>query len=309
MLSARHLRKTFATTVAVDDVSFEVGRGEIFGLLGPNGAGKTTTIRIILNILEPDSGEVLYEGKGFSPRTRDLCGYLPEERGLYRKSTVLDTVLYFAELRGLARSAARTKALEWLRRVGLAERWKSRVEELSKGNQQKIQFVCSVIHEPALLVLDEPFSGFDPVNQMLFQEIIQEQKRLGRAIIFSTHQMDQAERLSDAICLIDHGRVVLSGPVREVKQRYGHNSLHVEFDGDGTLLERLPGVRGGMVSGRAAELEIADGTRPQEVIAMINDAVELRKVELREPSLNSIFLRMVGAVEAPPPAPSREDAP
>ena len=219
MLSVRHLRKTFSTVVAVDDVSFDVERGEIFGLIGPNGAGKTTTIRAILNILLPDAGSIMYEGRPFDETTRNMVGYLPEERGLYRKSRLLDMILYFSDLRGMPRQEAKREAMRWLERFGLAERAGRKVEELSKGNQQKVQFITSVLHKPPLLILDEPFAGLDPVNQLLFQEVFQELRQEGRAIIFSTHQMDQAERLSDSLCLINRGRVVLGGSVRQVKQR------------------------------------------------------------------------------------------
>jgi len=209
MLSVQQLRKQFDTVVAVDGVSFDVPGGSIFGLLGPNGAGKTTTIRMILRILEPDSGTVTYNGEGFTEATRDMLGYLPEERGLYKKSRLIDTLLYFAELRGMQRSKARTIVMSWLERLGLEQAAQRKVEELSKGNQQKVQFVGAVMHDPAIVVLDEPFSGLDPVNQNIFKDILLELKQKGKAIIFSTHQMDQAERLSDALCLRNKGRVVL----------------------------------------------------------------------------------------------------
>ncbi|HTY58242.1 MAG TPA: ATP-binding cassette domain-containing protein, partial [Bacteroidota bacterium] len=206
MLTVTDLRKEFATVVAVDGVSFQAGTGEVFGLLGPNGAGKTTTIRMILNILVPDGGSVTYDGRPFSPEIRNRIGYLPEERGLYRKSRLLDTIVYFAGLRGMKRSAARERALHWLDRLSLGEYRDRKVEELSKGNQQKVQFICAIIHDPTIVVLDEPFSGLDPVNQILIKEIFQELRTAGKTVVFSTHQMDQAERLSDAISLINRGR-------------------------------------------------------------------------------------------------------
>jgi ABC-2 type transport system ATP-binding protein len=294
MLSVQHLRKTFSTVVAVDDVSFDVQRGEIFGLLGPNGAGKTTTIRAILNILLPDSGIITFDGQPFSAQTRNLVGYLPEERGLYRKSRLLDTILYFSDLRGMPRHDAKRKAMLWLERFGLADRANRKVEELSKGNQQKVQFITSVLHNPPLLIMDEPFTGLDPVNQLLFQDVFQELRQQGKAIIFSTHQMDQAERLSDSLCLINRGRVVLGGSVREVKQRYGSNTLHVEFEGDGEFLRSVPGVRRAMVYANAAEIDLAPDVKVSSVIHDMNGRLELRKLELREPSLQSIFLQVVG---------------
>ncbi len=295
MLSVQLLRKQFSTVVAVDGVSFDVPGGSIFGLLGPNGAGKTTTIRMILHILEPDSGTVTYDGAAFSEATRNMLGYLPEERGLYKKSRLMDTLLYFAELRGMQRSKARTIVMSWLERLGLEQSAQRKVEELSKGNQQKVQFIAAVMHDPAFVVLDEPFSGLDPVNQNIFKDILLELKQQGKAIIFSTHQMDQAERLSDALCLINKGRVVLGGSVREVKKRYGKNSLHMDFDGDGSFLATLVGVQNVMLYEHSAEMELLPGVTPRDVIAAINPRLELRKVELLEPSLHAIFLNTVGA--------------
>jgi ABC-2 type transport system ATP-binding protein len=299
VLSVQRLRKQFASVLAVDDVSFDVPAGSIFGLLGPNGAGKTTTIRMMLRILEPDGGTVTYNGAEFSNTTRDTLGYLPEERGLYKKSQLLDTLLYFAELHGMYRAAAKTEALRWLDRLGLADAARRKVEELSKGNQQKVQFVGAVLHDPSIVVLDEPFSGLDPVNQNAFKDILLELKQNGKTIIFSTHQMDQAERLSDALCLINRGRVVLSGTVRDVKKRYGRNSLHIDFDGDGSFLPAMQGVQNVVLYEHSAELELMPGMTPREIITVLNPRLELRKVELLEPSLHSIFLQTVGGDGAP----------
>jgi len=298
MLTVTDLRKEFSTVVAVDGVSFQAGTGEVFGLLGPNGAGKTTTIRMILNILTPDAGSVAYDGKPFSPGVRNLIGYLPEERGLYRKSRLLDTVMYFAGLRGMKRAAARERALHWLGRLSLAEYRDRKVEELSKGNQQKVQFICAIIHDPAIVVLDEPFSGLDPVNQILVKDIFEELRSAGKTVVFSTHQMDQAERLSDTLCLINRGRVVLGGTLREVKKQYGTNALRAEFSGDGAFMRGLPGVRRTLLEGHAAELELEPGADVQALIAAINAGVELSRLALVEPSLQSIFLQAVGAPDA-----------
>jgi len=292
-LRVSNLTKTFDTLRAVDGVSFEVGRGEIFGLLGPNGAGKTTTIRAMIRILESDSGEVTFDGQPFTDATRDKIGYLPEERGLYRKSRVLDTILYFAELRGMPRGAAKAGALQWLERFNLRPDAGRKVEELSKGNQQKIQFIAAVLHDPELVILDEPFSGLDPVNQILFKDIFMELRERGKAVIFSTHQMDQAEKLSDALCLINRGRVVLSGTVRDVKRKYGTNTLHLEYEGNGDFLRALPGIRRAEVFGNAAELDLEEGTKVSDVLGRVNGKLELRKLELREPSLEAIFVQTV----------------
>ena len=299
MLLVTHLRKAFDTVLAVDDVSFSVQRGEIFGLLGPNGAGKTTTIRVILKILEPDAGETTYDGRKFSDRTRDILGYMPEERGLYKKSKVIDAILYFAELRGMARGQAKAEAYRWLKRFALLDHAERKVEELSKGNQQKVQFITAVLHGPQLLVLDEPFSGLDPVNQILFKDILLELKREGKAIIFSTHQMEQAEKLSDSLCLINKGRVVLGGSVRDVKKRYGTNSLHLEFEGDGSFLNTLPGVSRSLIYPNSAELELTRDAKTQPILSELIGRLEVRKFELVEPSLQSIFIQVVAGVPAP----------
>jgi ABC-2 type transport system ATP-binding protein len=308
MLSIKNLRKDFATVRAVDDVSFSVQRGEIFGLLGPNGAGKTTTIRMILNIVEADDGQITYDGLPFNEGTRNLLGYLPEERGLYRKSKLLQTLLYFAELRGMQRGSAKAEAYRWLKRFSLLDQTNRKIEELSKGNQQKVQIIASVIHDPVLVILDEPFTGLDPVNQILFKDILLELRQRGKAVIFSTHQMDQAEKLSDTLCLINRGKVILGGSVREVKKQYGSNSAHVEFQGDAAFLELLPGVRRVIRYGNSAELELSPDIRIQELIQSMNARLELRKFEVVEPSLQSIFLQAVGESERAVPAIEREES-
>jgi ABC-2 type transport system ATP-binding protein len=294
MLTVSNLRKDFSTIRAVDDVSFEVQSGQIFGLIGRNGAGKTTTIRCVLNIYEPDLGQITFDGKPFSEETRNIVGYLPEERGLYKKSAVLDTILYFAQLRGMSASQAKSEGLSWLKRFELLPWANKKVEELSKGNQQKVQFIASIIHDPWLVVLDEPFSGLDPVNQILFKDIFLELKQRDKAIIYSTHQMDQAEKLSDDVCLINHGRVVLSGSVRDVKQRYGTNSIHLEYEGDGSFLRSLEGIKSADVFQNSAELQLDDGFNHQRLLPDIIAQLNVRKFELREPSLQSIFLQTVG---------------
>jgi ABC-2 type transport system ATP-binding protein len=307
MLNIRNLRKDFATVRAVDDISFTVQRGEIFGLLGPNGAGKTTTIRIILNIVEADSGRITYDGLPFNEGIRNLLGYLPEERGLYRKSKLLQTILYFAELRGMQRGAAKADAYRWLKRFSLLDHANRKIEELSKGNQQKVQFIVSVIHDPILVILDEPFTGLDPVNQILFKDILLEFRQRGKAVIFSTHQMDQAEKLSDTLCLINRGKVILGGSVRDVKKRYGSNSAHIEFQGDAAFLDQLPGVRRVIRFGNSAELELSPDIRIQDLVQSMNARLELRKFEVLEPSLHSIFLQAVAASEPSAPAVGTEE--
>ena len=296
MLKVSNLRKEYETVVAVDGVSLEVKRGELFGLLGPNGAGKTTTIRTVLNIIEPDSGEITFDGKPFTPETWNILGYLPEERGLYRKSKIISTILYFASLKGVDPKEARPAAYYWLERFGLKDAAHRKVEELSKGNQQKVQLIISILHRPQLLILDEPFSGLDPVNQILLKDILLDLRQQNIAIVFSTHQMEQVEKMCDNICLINKGKPVLSGGLRDVKKQYGTNSVHVEYDGDGSFLRKIPFVRRADVYQNYAELELADMSKTNELLSQL-DKVHLRKFEVVEPSLNSIFVNVVGGVQ------------
>ncbi|MCX6142831.1 MAG: ATP-binding cassette domain-containing protein [Ignavibacteriales bacterium] len=294
MLNVLNLRKAFATVVAVDGVSLEVQRGELFGLLGPNGAGKTTAIRIILNIIAPDSGTITFDGKPFTPAMWNIIGYLPEERGLYRKSKIINTILYFASLKGIAEREAKVLAFKWLDRFGLKESAHRKVEELSKGNQQKVQLIISILHKPQLLILDEPFSGLDPVNQILLKDILMELRQQNVAIVFSTHQMEQVEKMCDNICLINKGKPVLSGSLREVKKQYGTNSLRIEFEGDGEFLKKSALVKRADVYQNYAELELVDIHKSRELLSSIDDQLNIRKFEIVEPSLNSIFINVVG---------------
>lgn len=299
MLRVTNLRKEFETVVAVDGVSLEVQRGELFGLLGPNGAGKTTTIRTVLNIIQPDSGEITFNGHEFIPEMWNIIGYLPEERGLYKKSKIISTILYFAALKGLPAAKAKPLAREWLERFELRDVAHRKVEELSKGNQQKVQLICSLIHSPQLLILDEPFTGLDPVNQILLKDILLELRRQNVAIIFSTHQMEQVEKLCDNICLIDKGREVLGGAIKEIKKTYGTNSVHLEFDGDGSFLKDIELVKRADVYQNYAELELYDIHTSDELLGTINGKLALRKFEIVEPSLNSIFINVVGMPAEP----------
>jgi ABC-2 type transport system ATP-binding protein len=295
MVKAEHLRKQYSTVLAVEDVSLEIQRGNIFGLIGPNGAGKSTTIRMLLNITKPDSGTITYDGEPFSARIRNSIGYLPEERGLYKKNGLLDTIIYFASLRGIDRNIAQKKGMEWLERFNLQAYAKRKVEELSKGNQQKAQFITSILHDPELIVLDEPFSGLDPVNQIVMKDILKDLKQKNKTVIFSTHQMESAEKLCDEICLINRGNVVLEGTVQQVKQRFGSNALHIEYTGNGAFLSSLPYVSRATVYENFAELTLNDSVSGREIILALSAQLDLRKFEFVEPSLNSIFLDVVGA--------------
>lgn len=294
MLAVSHLRKTFDRVVAVDDISLEVQRGEMYGLLGPNGAGKTTAIRTILDIIKPDSGDITFDGEPFSEELWNNIGYLPEERGLYKKSKILTTILYFAALKGVPVAEARPQAIRWLERFDLAHMAQAKVEELSKGNQQKVQIISSLIHTPDLLILDEPFSGLDPVNQILLKDILIDLRKQNVAIIFSTHQMEQVERLCDNISLINKGKSVLQGNIREIKSAHGTNTVHVEFDGDGTFLKTMKGVRKADVYPNSAELELEDLSKGGALLTAVSAKVDVRKFEVREPSLQTIFVSVVG---------------
>ncbi len=294
MLKVKNLRKEYDTVVAVDGVSLEVKRGELFGLLGPNGAGKTTTIRTVLNIIKPDSGEITFNGKPFTKEMWNIIGYLPEERGLYRKSKIINTILYFASLKGYSDKQAKPLAYYWLERFGLKNEGHRKIEELSKGNQQKVQLILSILHRPELLILDEPFTGLDPVNQVLLKDILIELRQQNTAIVFSTHQMEQVEKMCDNICLINKGKPVLSGELYEIKKQYGTNSIHLEYEGDGEFLKSFSFIRRADVYQNYAELELTDISKSNELLANLNGKLSLRKFEIVEPSLNSIFINVVG---------------
>ena len=294
MLKIKNLRKEYDSVVAVDGVSMEVKRGELFGLLGPNGAGKTTTIRTVLNIIQPDSGEITFNGKPFTEEMWNIIGYLPEERGLYRKSKIINTILYFAALKGFPADQAKPLAFYWLERFGLKNEGYRKIEELSKGNQQKVQLILSILHRPELLILDEPFTGLDPVNQVLLKDILMELRQQNTAIVFSTHQMEQVERMCDNICLINKGKPVLSGELYEIKKQYGTNSIHLEYEGNGEFLKSFSFIRRADVYQNYAELELTDISKSNELLANLNGKLSLRKFEIVEPSLNSIFINVVG---------------
>lgn len=295
MIEVQNLYKTFTTINAVNDVSFKVEPGRVFGLLGPNGAGKTTTIRMILNILQPDSGEIHFDERPFNIDIQNNIGYLPEERGLYRKNKLIHTIQYFAGLKGVSSREAKKRALHWLERFQLTDYTNNKIEELSKGNQQKVQFIISVLHEPRYIILDEPFSGLDPVNQIVLKDIIGELRKEGKILIFSTHQMEQAEKMCDDVCIINRGRVVMYGKLSEEKKKFGINTILIEFEGDGSILERLGGIKRSAVYSNYAELEIDGAEKPRAIIHEASKDLDIRKFEVKEPTLNAIFLNLVGA--------------
>jgi ABC-2 type transport system ATP-binding protein len=293
------VRKAYGHFVAVDDLSFSIAQGTIYGLLGPNGAGKTSTIRMMIGITVPDSGTVSLFGEPF--RRPHLCriGYLPEERGLYKKMKVLEHLIFLAELHGLAASEARRRALSWAERMEIAAWLPKKVEELSKGMQQKIQFIAALLHEPEFIIMDEPFGGLDPVNATLLKDVLLDLKKQGRTILFSTHRMDQVEKLCDSICLIDHGRPVLAGELKQIKAGYGKNHVQIEYDGDGSFLRQQDGlVESFNDYGNHVELRLKKGADAQELLRAAAAGCRIRRFELSEPSLEEIFIDVVGKSDA-----------
>ena len=296
-LELRDVRKSYSGLVAVDGVSLAVPEGSIFGLLGPNGSGKTSTIRMIMDITAPDSGEILLFGQ---PRRREdlrRIGYLPEERGLYPKMTVMDQLVFLGEIRGLKRRELAPEITRWLERVQLGGRGASKVEELSKGNQQKVQLIGTVLHKPDQLILDEPFSDHDPLNQELFRELLLEYRQQGKSVILSTHGMALAERLCDSICLISQGRAILTGELRAIKRRLGGNSYRLVGDKDiEEGLERLralPDVEQAVVQDGVAKLLLRPDADGADVLRRIVDFVRVHEFRSEEPELEQIFLKAV----------------
>jgi ABC-2 type transport system ATP-binding protein len=292
-LELRDVRKSFGDFTAVAGLSLAVPPGVIFGLLGPNGAGKTTTIRMIMDIIAPDAGEVLLFGRSRHAADLRRIGYLPEERGLYRKMTVVDQLVFLGELRGLKRRQALPVIERWLARVELAAWGKKKIEELSKGMQQKVQLIGTVLHEPEILILDEPFSGLDPLNQGLFKELLAEYRGQGKTILFSTHGMEQAEKLCDHIGLISHGRLVLAGELREIKRRLGGNSYRLVAEGDLARLPAVPGVEQAVGQNGAVKLLLRPGVDGAAVLREIVQFLAVREFRSEEPDLEEIFIKAV----------------
>ena len=289
-ITLENVTKSYDSVTAVNGVNLRVRQGAILGLLGPNGAGKTTTIRMIMNILVPDDGSIKVLDQPVNDRTRDLIGYLPEERGLYPRMKVRDIIIFLASLHGLTEEEAGRRATEWLDRLGLAEWSGKKLVDLSKGMQQKVQFITAVIHKPPLVILDEPFSGLDPVNAATVEEIMLGMRAKGSTIVLSTHRMEQVERMCDSICLIDKGRNVLDGELRAVKQSYGKNTLHIEFTGSENFLSN-PSIVNLTRLGNGVEAKLKPGADPQEILkAAVQANVSITRFELLEPSLNEIFI-------------------
>jgi ABC-2 type transport system ATP-binding protein len=291
-VEVNHVVKAFADKVAVDDLSFEVAPGEMFGLIGPNGAGKTTTIRMMMDIIKPDSGGVTIFGEKLGEATKNRLGYLPEERGLYKKLSVIDSIVYLASLKGMDRHSAAEKAEELLNQTGMLDSKKKKIEELSKGMGQIIQFIVTIIHDPQLAILDEPFAGLDPVNTELLKEMLADLRNQGKAVILSTHQMNQVEELCDRILMINHGHTVLYGNLSEIKARYRGNSVFLDFKGE---LGDVPGVTGKRPRKGYTELILDGQTTPQRVLNhLVSRGLVINRFEVATPSLNEIFLREAG---------------
>lgn len=291
-LKLENIRKEYDGKVAIDCLSLDVPKGSLFGIIGPNGAGKTTTIRMVMNITAPDSGTVLVEGKPAGKEFRNRVGYLPEERGLYKKMTLEEVIVYMAELKGYPQSKVLPKIDPWLKRMDLLPYRTRKVEELSKGMAQKLQFITTVMHEPDLLILDELFSGLDPVNTELMKDILLELKRSGVTVLFSTHVMEQAEKLCDYICMISRGKKVIDGQLGEVKGRFGTNSVQIEVDGDTSFVKDLPGVARITDYNRYMEIRLNDGVEPDTLLQSLVGRVKVRRFAVVEPSLYDIFIEM-----------------
>jgi ABC-2 type transport system ATP-binding protein len=291
-VEVHHILKAYGNRAAVNDVSFDVDQGEIFGLIGPNGAGKTTTIRMMMDIIKPDSGEIKVMGERLTEASKNKIGYLPEERGLYKKMSVIDSILYFASLKGIDNQLARKRGEALLKRADLLLHENKRIEELSRGMGQIVQLIITIIHEPDLIILDEPFSGLDPVNTQLLKDMIRDLKNKGKTIIMSTHLMNDIEELCDRLLMINKGRTVLYGGVAEVKSKYRNNAVLVEAVGE-------LGVIAGVIEQRphngAIELKLDNETTPQMLLErLLKKGIVVNRFELSTPSLTEIFIKVVG---------------
>ena len=286
------LTKHFGRIPAVDGVSANIPAGSIYGFLGPNGAGKTTTIRMIMSILFPDAGSIQLLGSNDPEAVKDRLGYLPEEKGLYKKMRVAELITYFGRLKGMKRNDAHTRSVSLLNQFDLGDWAEKKCDTLSKGMSQKVQIIATLIHRPDLVILDEPFSGLDPINVEVVREVILELKREGKTVIFSTHVMEQAEQICDYILLINRGKKILDGPLAEVKDT-GRQTISVDYEGDGSVFNSLPHVTRVNDMGRSAELSLAQEADPQHLLQLLSDELTIRRFDLKEPSLHEIFVRSV----------------
>lgn len=293
-VSLEKVTKRYDSFDAVSSLTMEIKEGAVFGLLGPNGAGKTTTLRMIVRILLPDQGSVRVLGEPLSERTQDLIGYLPEERGLYRQMRLLEILRFLGALKGLSEAESERRARVWLDRLGLGDRLNVEVHSLSRGMQQKVQFIAAIIHRPRLVILDEPFTGLDPVNAAVIKDVMLELRNQGATIILSTHRMDQVEQMCDSICLMNKGQKLLDGDLKAIKKSYGNNTVRMEFAGDQAFLQ-LPGVIERINSyGEMVDITLRPGADAQQILkSAVERGVQVRRFELTEPPLNDIFIEKV----------------
>jgi ABC-2 type transport system ATP-binding protein len=295
IVELQNIRKVYDTKVAVEGLTLNIEPGTMFGLLGPNGSGKTSSIRMMIGMTVPDSGTVQLFGQPFSRSLLHRIGYLPEERGLYKKMKVLDQLIFLGQLHGLDEAVARQRALKWCERLEITEAIPKKTEELSKGMQQKIQFIAALLHEPELIIMDEPMSGLDPVNGALLMQTLMDLRNDGKTILFSTHRMDQIEKMCDGIALISRGKLMLSGSMREVKARYPRNRMHISFTGDDSFLRNSAVVTSKLVSG-GAELQLINEAAAQQLLAdAIGRDTQITRFEVVEPSIEDIFIEHVRA--------------
>jgi ABC-2 type transport system ATP-binding protein len=293
MLIVNNLVKKFNTTLAVDNLSFTVNPGKIFGILGPNGAGKTTTIRTILNIIKPTSGEIIFNGNPITNEYYNVIGYLPEERGLYKRSKVIDVLIYFASLKNLNKKDALSRADFWLKKLKISDLREKKIEQLSKGNQQKVQLIAAILHNPQLLILDEPFTGFDPINQQEVKELILSFLSEGKTIILSTHQMDLAEKLCEDILLINRGAVVSSGKLAEIKRNFGGNNVRISFNGNNDSLNQFSEIIKFDYYKNFTEVQLKDDVIPSEFLKRLVNKIDVNHFSVVEPTLNKIFIDLI----------------
>jgi ABC-2 type transport system ATP-binding protein len=297
-IELQRVRKSYDKFVAVKDLSLTIEQGSIFGLLGPNGAGKTSTIRMMIGITAPDSGEVRMFGEPFRREHLKRIGYLPETSGLYKKMKVSEQLILFGKLHGLTTADAAQRARRWCEKMEIADAMEKKAEELSKGMQQKMQFIATLLHDPDFLIMDEPFSGLDPVNAALLKDVLLELNKQGRTILFSTHRMDQVEKLCDSICLINRGEAVLEGKLKEIKGRYGKSNVQIEYEGDDDFLRGNGLVQSFNNYGNYVEVRMAPGADSQSLLRLATERSRVNKFELVEPSLEAIFIDVVGKADA-----------
>ena len=307
IVKLEHVRKAYDTKVAVADLSFTIEPGSMFGLLGPNGSGKTSSIRMMIGITVPDSGTVNLFGEPFKRDHLKRVGYLPEERGLYKKMKVMDQLIFLGQIHGLDATTASKRAHVWCEKMEITEAIPKKTEELSKGMQQKIQFIAALLHDPDLVIMDEPFSGLDPVNASLLIDTLIDLRKQGRAILFSTHRMDQVEKMCDAICLIHNSVVILSGSMREIKSQYPNNRVQINFNGSDAFLHH-PSIASAKNYNGRAEITLRDGDNGQSLLAAALAEAQITRFEVMEPTLEEIFIEKVGAGESEAPQGVTADA-